>query len=241
MIVVPLAGDSKRFKELGIQQPKWSLRLGDTYVLQYALDSVLPLARDHETVLLIVLERDKGTLSHLLDSTNQKNIEVQTIQNPTNGQAETVMSGLRKFGFNSEDRLVIWCGDSYIKRLDSNLITLKKNHLVLSELIGDHWSFAKTLGNRVIETYEKRRVGPYASVGLYYFDTISNFLKLKLEKTGNLKEFYIAPLYNQLIEKNNEVTFTLIPSEDFLSLGTPRELITSSEKLGVPINRLIFE
>lgn len=236
MIVVPLAGQSKRFKELGIQKPKWSLRLGSTYVLQYALDSVLPLSGNQETLLLIVLESDKNLLNHLLGSIGHKNLAVQEIEEPTNGQAETVMIGLKKFGFNPEERLVIWCGDSYIKHLDSNLTAQKENHLVLSELTGDHWSFAETLGNTVIATYEKSRVGPYASVGLYYFDTIYNFLSLTLEKTGNQKEFYIAPLYNQLIEKNMEVTFTLIPENDFLSFGTPKELLISSKKLGVPID-----
>lgn len=240
MIVVPLAGQSKRFKKLGIQKPKWSLRLGSNYVLKYALDSVLPLSGNQETLLLVVLESDKNLLNHLLDSISYKNLAVQEIGKPTNGQAETVMLGLKKFGFNHEERLVIWCGDSYIKHLDSSLTTMNENHLVLSELLGDHWSFAETLGNRVIATYEKSRVGPYASVGLYFFDTVSNYLNLTLEKTGNQEEFYIAPLYNQLIEKNIEVTFTLIPDKDFLSLGTPEELLISSKKLGLPIE-IYFE
>ena len=94
---------------------------------------------------------------------------------------------------------------------------------------GEHWSFALAEENskKVIRTTEKERISDLCSDGLYYFKKKSVFEKLFLSAKENQKttknEYYIAPLYNDLIEAGSVVFYDLIENERILFCGTPDE------------------
>ncbi|WP_254654190.1 hypothetical protein [Haemophilus pittmaniae] len=101
---------------------------------------------------------------------------------------------------------------------------------------GDHWSFAMPDGSskNVIRTTEKERISDLCSDGLYYFKNKSVFEKLFLDAkhSGNTtkNEYYIAPLYNELISQGKNVFYDLIPTDKILFCGTPDEYLALLNK-----------
>jgi dTDP-glucose pyrophosphorylase len=240
MIVIPMAGSSKRFAEAGISKPKWSLNVGKKPMLLWALSTAVRFVEQNERIVLIVKAIDHSTLQETLESSEFRDIEVVTLDRPTNGQAITVYRGIQKLQINTRERLLIWCSDCYIE--DSSIITFnsQSNHLILARMDGTQWSFAKTAGDIVLETAEKNPISEQASIGLYNFQNVNEFLNLDFSIKTN-KEQYVAPLYNQLIRTGKKVYFTEISERKFYSFGTPIELIQSAERLKVEPDVLLSQ
>jgi hypothetical protein len=78
----------------------------------------------------------------------------------------------------------------------------------------------------VTEVREKKVISRHASTGTYYFKSPILLFKLieeaveKNDREGG--EFYLAPLYNKMIELSQVVK--VIPVSEFICFGTPEEL-----------------
>jgi dTDP-glucose pyrophosphorylase len=230
-----MVGNSVRFKEAGFDSPKWMIRIGSKSMLEYAIESILPMRKPRERFVLVLLQEHKSRVLNILDELNLIDIELIFLDSPTQGQAETVKEGILKASIDNKDRLIVWCCDSYIKPGTLNKRETYGNHIFLTNLAGNHWSFAKTQGDLVVETSEKNRISDLASIGLYTFSSAGNYLNLEFLAQRKMPEIYIAPLYNQLVRKGLEVKFTKISPHNFLSFGTPMELTLSAKKLGLHV------
>ena len=76
---------------------------------------------------------------------------------------------------------------------------------------------------------EKQRISNNCSVGAYYFLSVDLYRTIYKEFYGQqenvaIKEKYIAPMYNYMIQKGYEVTMSLIDKDKVHVLGTPEEL-----------------
>ena len=89
------------------------------------------------------------------------------------------------------------------------------------------WSFVKVNSRGVgIEVAEKKPISNIATCGIYYYRKGSDFVKYAermIEKDIRVNnEFYIAPVYNELIKDGK----TLLPYfvDKMHGLGTPEDL-----------------
>jgi hypothetical protein len=103
-----------------------------------------------------------------------------------------------------------------------------------ARLPGDHWSFAKTNKEGIVtETSEKVRISPNALTGFYHFSMGSDFVRVAENRvsnnTRNNNEFYIAPMYNDLIAEGKK--YVLDAVDLFIPLGTPEEVAKNGEKI----------
>jgi NDP-sugar pyrophosphorylase family protein len=107
------------------------------------------------------------------------------------------------------------------------------------------WSYSLTEpgGTRILETREKDRSlmekGAYANIGAYYFSKARFFFE-EFEKVARenkmfgeegKKEFYVAPLYQEMIESGKRVEAAVLP--EVWGLGTPADLehfLTNNKK-----------
>jgi NDP-sugar pyrophosphorylase family protein len=98
-----------------------------------------------------------------------------------------------------------------------------------------HHSYAKIKKGKVIEVAEKKVISDHASAGVYYFKFGVDFLwgaKQMMDKdirTNN--EFYICPVYQELIESNLNITNYEIDVKNKHMLGTPEELHIFEDKV----------
>ena len=236
MFVIPMAGLSSRFFKAGYTKPKYQLMLGDESIFSWSIKS---FERYFQTDKFVFIYRDinntQNFLQEELDVLGIKDYYLVCLPNETLGQADTVYQGLKKLDFNES---------LYIFNIDSKIIDFKKpewvdscdGYLEVFEGVGEHWSFILTddSNTKVIRTTEKERISNLCSDGLYYFKSKTTFQKLFVNARCNSStvknEYYIAPLYNDLIEQNAVVLYDLVSQDRLLFCGTPEEYRKLLEK-----------
>jgi NDP-sugar pyrophosphorylase family protein len=233
VIVIPLAGSSTRFRSAGIHSPKWSLEVDGMTVLNKSINSIVNSLNEFETLLLIIDSSHEYILSPLIEEYRDLNLNVYKLDSPTLGQADTVRQGLHNHQDTPSERLIIWCGDSAFNGDSLNFREELGNWVGVSKLKGDHWSFVELKNNLVCRVAEKKRISELASIGLYGFNSVFEFLQLDF--SGVLEEnteIYVAPLYNQLILVGAEVRILEIEKSDYYPFGTPEEFLETCHRFG---------
>jgi dTDP-glucose pyrophosphorylase len=89
------------------------------------------------------------------------------------------------------------------------------------------WSFAKLDANGyVTEVAEKKPISDIATVGIYYWDKGSEYVKYAeqmIDKNIRINnEFYVAPVYNEAISDGKK--FKTYKISKMWGLGTPEDL-----------------
>lgn len=234
--IVPLAGKSARFRDY-TDKPKWALRMGTKYALNYALESLYEESLCLTEIVTISLPQHKKLLEAALDlEPPDCALTLHEIPAHTRGQAQTVREYLRQnVDLMSEEGFVVWNGDSRLSPGWTGSNEPNGDFLVVARLTGDHWSFAQAEGRLATKVSEKVRISPLASVGLYGFETAAKFLGVP--ETWALGEQFIAPMYNHLIDAGERVQVCEVDSQDFLSFGTPAEMrqACATLQISVPI------
>lgn len=236
MIVIPIAGVSRRFKIAGVSQPKWSLRIGNQSVLEMATRSILNSLQNKEILLYIVRDSEIKFLSKIVEEIKDQRIQVVQISSPTSGQAETIFEGLYSCKYVEQERLIIWCGDSAYRAESFDFSSISGNWIAVSKLKGEHWSFVEVNAGSVIRTTEKIKISDFASIGLYGFSSIREFMSLDpTRKDVAYSEAFVAPLFNRLIAHHTVVKAKEISGDDYYPMGTPEEIKETCLRLGLDI------
>ncbi len=240
IFVIPMAGESSRFRNVGFEKPKFMLPAFGQTVFDFAIGS---FAKHFKSSTFIFIHRDTPGVAEFL----RAHVAELGIADPrfvplahkTDGQAETVALGLAACNITGDQPISIFNIDSF--RLNFALpdgeISAADGYLEVFKGQGDHWSFAKTDGStRVLETAEKRRISPLCSNGFYHFRRAADFLRAfdNAREKGQSGEYFIAPLYNALIAAGQSIHAYLIPESDTEFCGLPTEyrdfLLTGAAK-----------
>ena len=231
MFLIPMCGLSSRFFKAGYDKPKYMLDLNGETVFSWSVKS---FERYFLTDKFVFIYRDiygtKSFLEQEIKKLGIRDFAFICLDHETEGQAETVYLGLEQiveddalYIFNIDSKIVDFRQPEWVKDCDAYLEVFQGE--------GDHWSFAlpDTDGRTVLKTTEKERISDLCSDGLYYFKSKSLFIDLfqevkeKGEKTKS--EYYIAPLYNYLIQQGKKVYYDLIDKNNILFCGTPDEYL----------------
>jgi hypothetical protein len=223
VIVITLAGDSRRFFQEGFTEVKYKLPFRG----QTIIESILGYIPRDLKVLVVTNEKynDVPFCKKLLKKMEFKNYKVVEIQS-TKGQLETVIHGLRQSidFFNTEENLTVYNGDTIRKSTTWDGFK-GDGYIEVFEAEGSHWSFVDKLG-KVNQVAEKHRISNYCSSGLYYFNRIdlllNNYDDYKM-KGVNENELFVAPFYNYLIQNNFEIFSSKLSVDSFIFCGTPLE------------------
>lgn len=231
VFVFPMAGLSSRFYKSGYKKPKFQLMINNQTMFEWAVRSFEKYFSEDKFVFIIRNELDnKVFVEKTIDKLGISNYKIITLYSETMGQAETVYLGLNEsrdfildediFIFNIDSRREFFSKPNWIEEVDGYL------ELFIGE--GDHWSFAKIDENfSVLKTSEKIRISDYCSNGLYYFKNFNIFNIAFQDQVNNFKleknEYYVAPLYNFLIQSKYLIKAQVINKKDILFCGTPKE------------------
>ena len=236
MFIIPMAGLSSRFFKAGYTKPKYQLNLNGESVFAWSVKS---FAQYFKSDKFVFIYRDVYETKNFLEEEMKKlgisDYELVCLPEETLGQADTVYQGI--VNINVDESI-------YIFNIDSRILDFVKpewadecdGYLEVFRGEGDHWSFAEPDGNtnKVLRTTEKERISELCSDGLYYFKHKSIFESLFLDTKfkGNTtkNEYYIAPLYNELISQGGKVFYDLIPADKILFCGTPDEYLALLNK-----------
>lgn len=230
-IVITMAGLGSRFRKAGYQLPKYMIEAHGKTLFKWSMLSLNNFWKLKPNVVFIVREQDhaEGFIRETCDSLQISNISIMEIASLTKGQAETCILSVDYWIRN--EPLFIFNIDTFI---EPDAIIPEQFHgdgfIPCFKGLGDHWSFVKLDDSaKAVEVQEKKRISEYCSVGAYYFKNCEQFISLYQMKYGDNivqdeEERYIAPLYNDLIQKGGEVFISDLPCNKVHVLGTPEEL-----------------
>jgi dTDP-glucose pyrophosphorylase len=90
------------------------------------------------------------------------------------------------------------------------------------------WSYARVEDGLVVAVAEKQPISRHATAGLYYFQRGIDFVRgaerMLFKNASFGGEFYVAPVYNELILDGKRVGVFPIEAAQMHGLGTPEEV-----------------
>jgi dTDP-glucose pyrophosphorylase len=233
--VIPMAGHGRRFIEAGHALPKFLLEAHGKTLLEWSVDS-LPL--ELATLTTFVMLREHAA-AHQMEARIREVYEQRTplafvfLDEVTRGQAETVLHA--SSFIEPGHPLVIFNIDTmfYSPTLKASL-----ERDDVDGVLGcfrspeSRFSFAAVDSNGLItRVAEKEPISEYALTGLYQFRRAADFLaaaSVAVSQNQLTKgEFYVAPLYNQLLARNARLILDHAPVHHIL--GTPQEYAEFAE------------
>ena len=228
-IIITMAGLGSRFREAGYTVPKYMIdTLGKT-LFEWSMSSLESFFEASNRFIFIVRKEDHASdfIQKTAKSCGIDNQHIIEIDYLTDGQSSTAM--LAKSCWIETEPVLIYNIDTFVDPNEINPGDLSGDGAIpCFTAEGTHWSFAKLGENGLVcEVREKERISNYCTVGAYYFKSCALFESLCFDyykQHTDLKERYIAPVYNLLIEQGGSVRISLIDSDKVHVLGTPDEL-----------------
>lgn len=225
-----MAGFSSRFYNSGYTKPKYKLPLKGKTVFEWVMLSFENYFESQHFKFIVKSEyEDDSFTRNMVMKLGIKSYSIHFLNSSTRGQAETVYLSIIEE--TADQELLIF-----------NIDTIRKNFLMPSipedifgylEIFkgdGDHWSFVEPIGegsNLVKRTTEKLRISNLCSNGMYFFRSLLKFREICFNSINSNDlhkgEFYIAPLYNTIIELGLKVQYIETSIEDNIFCGTPYE------------------
>lgn len=235
-----MAGAGSRFALAGYREPKPFIDIFGKPMIQWVVENLTTMF-EHQFIFIC---QQKHLVEYHFDTILSQicpNSQVVPIDGLTQGAAETVLFASHLI--DNEEPLVIANSDQYIEyKLDNFFQMLKtksKDGSILTMTSNDaKWSYIKyDNDSKVTEVREKEVISNEATVGIYGFAKGSDFVKGAREMIHNdLRvngEFYVAPVYNELIKQGSNISFESIGSdkEQMNGLGTPEDLLLFLRKM----------
>jgi dTDP-glucose pyrophosphorylase len=228
-ILIPMAGEGSRFAKEGYTFPKPLIDVNGKPMIQSVVEN---LDFDAEYIFLVReehMKKYKGMASTLERITNG-NYKIVPVDGLTEGAACTAL--LAKEFIDTDDDLLIANSDQIIEYEIENFKLLKNmisvDGIVFTfNAVHPKWSFVRVNSRGIaVEVAEKNPISNIATCGIYWYRKGSDFVKYAeqmVEKDIRVNnEFYIAPVYNELIEDGK----ILIPFyvHKMWGIGTPEDL-----------------
>lgn len=232
-IVVPMAGRGSRFATAGYTLPKPLIPVHGVPMIQLVIANLRPRQR-HRFVFLCQQEHlDQFPMERTLRELSP-GCCVVPVAGVTRGAACTVL--LAREQIDNSDALMIANSDQWVDHpIDDYLAVLDERRLdgLIMTMTADDpkWSFIRVGANGTIaEVVEKQVISTEATVGIYNFRRGSDFVAaaermIELDLRVN-DEFYVAPVYNQLIADQRRISWVNVGSEGhgMHGLGIPPDL-----------------
>lgn len=231
-IVIPMAGKGSRFQEAGYAFPKPLIDINGETMIEVVIRNLKPEV-DHKFIFICQREHyEKYDLHNVLKNATDNNFEVVQLNGITQGAACTVLTAAQYI--NNDDAMIIANSDQFIEfdinkfikesqgdKKDGLIMTFKASH--------PKWSYARVgETGKVLEVAEKKVISDKATVGVYYFKKGSDFVEgaqsMIHKDIRHNNEFYVCPVYNEIILKGGDIRVYDIDANKMHGLGTPEDL-----------------
>lgn len=230
-VVIPMAGLGSRFNNT-TRIPKPLINVCGTPMIQRVVESLNIDAKF--TFIVQKSHYDTYKLESYLNSI-APNCNIIQIDGVTDGTARTVLLAKKHF---SSDRPMIISNSDQIVNFDIGKFIYSMHHVDAGMLTftatEPRWPFARCEGDVVTEVAEKNPISDIAACGIYYLSKGRYFVKYANQMIAkNIRvngEFYVCPIFNQMLLDNKRVRRYHVASEDMVGFGTPEDLKRYLEK-----------
>jgi dTDP-glucose pyrophosphorylase len=226
-VLIPMAGAGSRFAEAGYTFPKPLIEVRGKPMIQVVVENLNVEA--HYIFIVQKSHYERYNLQYLLNLI-APNCDIVQVDGLTEGAAVTTL--LAKEFINNENPLLLANSDQFVEwnsneclyafnadGIDAGIITFKATH--------PKWSYAK-IGEDgfVSEVAEKKPISDNATVGIYYWNKGSDYVKYAedmIQKNIRINnEFYVCPVFNQAIQDNKKIRAKQV--NKMWGIGTPEDL-----------------
>lgn len=242
-IVVPMGGEAKQFTERGYTFPKPLLEIAGRSMVEIVVQNIAP-QEPHEFIFVCKQEHlDKYALSEVLHLI-APGCKIVSMQHPTTGALCSVLLAMEHL--RNDGELLIANADQHVDVSIDDFLTFARkpgNDGCIMTFPSAHpkWSYAKVEDGEVVAVAEKRPISRNATVGIYYFRRSRDFLdgaERLILKGGTLGgQYYVCPVFNELILAHRRVTIWPITREEMCSLGTPEDVESFSRGKALELAR----
>lgn len=228
VFLITAAGKGSRFPKSEWDTEKPLIQIDGRLMIEYAIRS-LPIRPSDILVLALKSGNIFKQVKALLPVLNLPcEIKLVEIPKDTNGQAETAYLALKEI--DTEEVLIIHNCDTAFNLPRTVSLWRPINSLLLFKGVEPRWSYAEMNSEGFItRTEEKKVISELASTGTYQFSSVKLFQECYQRGHATKTEFYIAPMYNQVLKKGLQV-YGIVVDQVFL-LGTPEDLLNNANKL----------
>ena len=211
-LVIPMAGEGKRFLSSGYETPKPLLPIHGVPMYQVVIANLLDSSIDR----VVLIARQEWSLDdHVKDLARKSGLVLHlvSVESTTRGSAESVE--LASPYLDRDLPVVVANSDQYIDaRLDefwSSTLAAGNGGTILTMHDSDpKWSYAEVdNGGKVRRVVEKEVISRHATVGIYGFGTGHLMLDAihEMKARGDMTngEYYLAPAFNHAIRSGASV------------------------------------
>lgn len=229
-----MAGRGSRFQKEGYTLPKPLIPVLGKPMIQVVINNLRPKVA-HRFIFICLQEHlEKYQVAEKLKAWAGAGTEIVTVDQVTEGAACTVL--LAKEFINNDEPLMIANSDQWIDTdINDYLETMNRENadgLIMTMWANDpKWSFVRfNEKHEIIEVVEKEVVSNEATVGIYNYKHGKDFVraaKQMIAKNYRVNgEFYVAPVYNELIREGKKIIIYNIGKEadGMYGLGIPSDL-----------------
>lgn len=230
-ILIPMGGRGQRFKNAGYKLTKPLIDVNGLPMIQRIIQNLN--LKGKYIFLVSVEDYNEFDLASLLPKFCGDNQCEVILENPNDRQGAAAACLLAKNQIDTDedlfiansDQLINWLPDQFLTRMneknaDGGIICFKATE--------SKWSFARVDidTDLITEVAEKNPISDNATAGIYWFKHGSDFVTgLKQMISKNIRvngEFYVCPVFNQLIENGKQIYN--YPISSMIGLGTPEDL-----------------
>jgi 3,4-dihydroxy-2-butanone 4-phosphate synthase len=255
-ILFPIAGLGTRFKSDGYLDPKPFVDFKGKSIIEWSLSSInLP-----GKYYIIVNGLEKKYTDQLIEIADKYYLDLQIIDigHSTRGQAETCLLALETGKIDLNEQLVItncdqytpWNPNKFLKFLKENdcdgLVSTYSHADVVVGKEGRYSYIELDVNGYGVRFAEKIAISPWALNGIYYWKNANLFVESAKKlmdddsdagwtsgKLSCVKEKYVSLTYNYLIKDGYKIKNYHMENDDFVSLGSPNEIILNLRQSNV--------
>lgn len=230
-IVIPCAGEGRRFQEQGYDTIKQLLPLNGRPVLHYLVESLrVPDAR----FTFIFQEKHLQQYGADIESSLQAeriSYQLRTVPALTDGAVSTVLHACADL--HLDDELLIANSDQWVRWNIQSFLSSARGcqatgamPLFIDMEWNAKWSFVSlTEDSYITEVRAKDPFTSFAVVGIYYFKTGHDYVTYANQMVSANKrvnnEFYVCPVFNEVVAAGHRVFGDFV--ELMVGLGTPED------------------
>lgn len=251
-ILVPMAGEGRRFREAGYTESKPLIPILGRPMIAHVIENLRPKERPYRFTFLCRAEDLEGMELRSLLIEMEPNAQIVPVFQTTGGAACTTL--LAADVLNPHSSLLIANCDQWIDHpidafLEQSLAPDVDGGILVFPNKDPKWSYARLdPKGKVREVAEKRCIAPWATVGLYAFGTVKDYIDAAIkmidadDKTRG--EFYVCPVFNYLIRDGKQIVAPALDASQMVGFGTPEDLariVQSYAKTGTSLRDSVRE
>lgn len=231
VLLIPMAGEGRRFVEAKYSKPKPLIDVGGKPMVARVLEN---LAHTNYRTVAVVRSTHLEQAPELAPMLQSEDVQIVPCEKLTEGTACTVLLA-RKF-IESDAPLIIANCDQIVdfdcsafvqdcieRDLDGSILVFK------DKTRNPKWSYAKINSHGLVtEVKEKVAISDLATVGIYLFAKGSHFIDAAIDMIVNNdrvnNEFYTCPVYNYMISSGLRIGVYEVAPESMHGIGVPEDL-----------------